>query len=185
MTDKITVAILPGFAEGLHHARQLTNTLESAGYKVVDNASSADIIIAHSGGCYLLPEQNRAKAVFHVGYPYWPGRSILRAACMKIADEYRQLPFLYWMRDNVVNVLHMLLILNSWRTTWGYANRVRILQNLPAGQTFVVNQSDSYTQLEALRDVAGANHTYLTLPGYHDDLWDNPKLYVNLLKSVV
>jgi hypothetical protein len=63
--------------------------------------------------------------------------------------------------------------------------REQYLKQLPAGQYFIRNRDDTYCQAEAVRQTAGDGHAYISLAGYHDQLWDNPAPYVHLLQSVL
>lgn len=50
-----TVALIPGFTEGKWHTKRFKRALVRRGYHFVLQADHADIVIAHSGGCYEIP----------------------------------------------------------------------------------------------------------------------------------
>ena len=77
------VAILHGWAGGWWHVREFTKELHKKELKVVKNSRVADIIVAHSTGCYRLPEKSEAKLVVLLGPPYWPSKSILHRLLRK------------------------------------------------------------------------------------------------------
>lgn len=63
-------------------------------------------------------------------------------------------------------------------------------KNLPKFTTktkvvFIHNQNDSFSQLEGLRLLSKEKGFGLVqFPGLHDDIWTNPKPYVDLLKKL-
>lgn len=65
-----TVALIHGFAGGKWHTKTFVKELEKAGLKVVGDTSGADVIIAHSTGCYIIPREPKAKLIFLIGIPY-------------------------------------------------------------------------------------------------------------------
>ncbi len=50
--------------------RKLVTSLKQAGFTITKNPSAADIVFAHSGGCLLIPVDNRAQLIMQVGTPY-------------------------------------------------------------------------------------------------------------------
>jgi len=185
MTKPISVAIIPGFGEGRIQSQKLRQALLTSGYRIASDPKTADIIIAHSAGCYLLPKQYRARAVFNIGYPLWPSRNILRSLQAKLADEYRRLGLVTWSRKIALNTLQALNVPHTWHCARGWRTREQSLQKRMAQQYFLRNKDDTYCHPDALRETAGENYVYISLPGYHDQLWDEPEPYVHLLQSVI
>jgi hypothetical protein len=56
-----SVCIIYGLNEGAAMGRKLVRALKEAGFTITDDSAGADIILAHSGGCYLVPPTNRAR----------------------------------------------------------------------------------------------------------------------------
>jgi len=67
----MNVCILYGIFEGSWHGKRLRLALSNQGFGISDNSSEADIIIAHSGGCLLIPTDAKARLILLVGLPYW------------------------------------------------------------------------------------------------------------------
>ncbi len=185
MTESATVAVVYGFAEGGFHSRKLRTALLTAGFTLTSEIAEADIIIAHSAGCYLVPVGHQARVVLNIGYTYWPGRSLLHSLSGKLAEEYRRTGMLTWLKECAIhdiyalNIPYVLRLIKGWRAPEAY------LQAMQFRAIFVRNQADPYCEPSAIMQAAGEKHTYLSLPGYHDHLWDEPKEYINLLKSVI
>jgi hypothetical protein len=56
-----TYSIYYGFSKSKLNAKGLREVLKKTGYDESDTLDTADIIIAHSGGCYLIPKKRCAK----------------------------------------------------------------------------------------------------------------------------
>lgn len=183
------VAIIPGFAEGPWHTKDLRAELNKRGFKVIDDLGHADIIVAHSAGCYRLPKQMRARTVILVGPPFWPRKLMLQCFIQKVYRDARarksdkQLP--YWLLKTAWNTIYFLgdlrvalgMALSARRRTWQ--------QILADHQTLIVrNRHDAWTTPDLHRWLDGkGSFGLLSLPGEHDDIWVNPEPYVNLVQS--
>lgn len=185
MAESLSVAIIPGFSEGRHHSRGLRHALLEAGFVLARKPEQADIIIAHSGGCMLVPQAHKARAVLFVNYTYWPSRSLGTSLRMKLAEERRRVGTWQWLKNcalhdaYILNPFHTLKYLRVWPQRGGY------LADLDHGQYFIHNRHDPYSNPDSLVAMAGDSHAYISLPGYHDELWDDPTPYVHLLQSLL
>jgi hypothetical protein len=72
------VFIAYGWPEGQWHGKQLRNDLIDCNYQITYSPEEADIIIAHSAGCYLLPNSLRAKLILLIGLPNWPNKPLIK-----------------------------------------------------------------------------------------------------------
>ncbi|MGH7241284.1 MAG: hypothetical protein ACREGB_03245 [Candidatus Saccharimonadales bacterium] len=185
MSKQLSVAIIYGLAEGRYHSRKLRRALVSVGYQVTPAAQSADIIIAHSAGCYLVPAEHRAQLVLNIGYTYWPARSLLRSLHVKLTEERRHVGIPIWLYNCLIHTLYMCNIVHTWRLAQAWSTRRQYLADLQWPEAFVRNRDDPYCQAESLLQITHQQHRYVSLPGYHDHLWNEPDVYVNLLQSVI
>lgn len=186
MKSNQTVAIIYGFAEGSYHGRRLRKALAQAGFTPIKDTQKADIIIAHSAGCYLLPGNHRAHTVLHIGYTYWPGRRLLSSLGENLRQEYRQHRFFTWLKNCLINDLYMLNIVQTTRMYRGWHDPGAMLDAIPSGHhIFIRNRDDAYCEPHQLISRAGTSHTYVSLLGAHNHIWDNPTIYIDLLKSVL
>jgi hypothetical protein len=62
-----TYAIVYGFISGPGLGRQLRDLLNSAGLTETPDINKADVLVAHSAGCLLIPAEARPKLVIYVG----------------------------------------------------------------------------------------------------------------------
>jgi hypothetical protein len=84
-----TVAFIPGWSEGPWHSKLLEEKLAKEGIYKEQSPGSADIIFCHSTGCYLVPQEARAKLIVLVGVPYLPNRSLVYSGLKKFSENQR------------------------------------------------------------------------------------------------
>lgn len=182
---KYKVCILYGFAEGKHTGKVLRTALLQQGFETITSPETADVIIAHSGGCYLVPAQHQAKIIMYIGIPYWPGKPLLQSIfersnyLFKAAVQTRKI--IPWLQRLSWNAIY----------TCRFVQNVRMLKkrsdkhmfNVVARSLIVVrNKHDAF----CTPNIAGAPFTtypiFMSLPGEHDDCWTNPKPYIDIIK---
>jgi hypothetical protein len=162
----------------------LREQLVQTGFTITSDARKADIIIAHSAGCYLVPIDHQARVVINIGYTYWPGRRLLASLIAKLAEEYHRIGALKWLKESAIhdiyalNLLHVARLVKGWKAPGAY------LQKIHGNNIFIRNQDDPYCEPTAVMEAAGDQHMYISMYGYHDHVWDEPEPYINLLKSV-
>ncbi len=182
------VAILYGWCEGPRLARDLRQTLEESGHTITRNARKADIIIAHSMGCYGIPADAKAQRVLLIGLPYRSWSSFPFFMAHKIIIN-----LLYALYKGRVLYSFSKMLWNSFYfLTRPFANmRLRRMSNdhyLPKGTgtlkvLLVHNKYDLLIRRRKACELSEIhNWQYVLLHGAHDDLWMNPKQYVDLLE---
>lgn len=157
-------------------------TFDKAGFTVIDDPYKAEFVIAHSGGCLLVPDDLPASKVILIGPVYWPGRSIFRSTVEKNVNDFikhrqnhqtrrwakkvRWNLYYFWNIPRNVAMLRALKNSRSWNA-----------RNI----TVVRNAEDRFCtpNLKSLPFTHGAY--FVKLPGQHDDLWSYPERYTNLL----
>lgn len=183
-----TIAIIHGAFEGPAISRRLTDALHQAGFVIVQDPAAADIIFAHSGGCYLVPPKNQAKLVVLAGLPYWPGRPWVIATAKKLLqdaqlrrDQHNQ--SYNWLRKELLHARytsHVGAHLRMW-----FKQNIRNDWNGDQPQVIIRNQHDAYCRPDITELPFRGPRTFISFPGGHDDCWDNPKSYVRLLQSLL
>ena len=176
------LCIIYGFCEGPRMAGRMLRALRQAGYHVTDDPYQADVVIAHSGGCFLVPSDLPAKQVIMIGLTYWPGKSILRALIQKNVNDFRfhrrdrnQRGWLQKFRWNLVYF-------------WNMPRNLTMLRARQRGEfwqvqrlTLVRNREDSF----CTPDLASLPFThrprFVELPGQHDDCWLHPQRYIPVI----
>lgn len=180
-----TVTILYGFAEGKWRGRKLRSCLREAGFALSNSPDKTDIIIAHSGGSYDIPRQTTAKLALHVGYPFWPGRSIGSSLKKQLAIDRTQHGTAKWLLRCTIHDLH---ILNLRRSLAIRANHKAARHDQIQGaakNVFVNYQADPYCYPKAIMKLFGTTPSYISLgTGGHMDIWDNPGRIVEMIQSL-
>jgi len=184
----ITFAISYGFVEGAAHGRKISKLLEQAGFSPAKSLSSADIIIAHSAGCWLLPDNAKPKLMLYIGMP------LPLTSAQKV-----------WLKANWLNMKsflakgHILKILMGAGLNTYYALRhprrsLDIIQGAKTAEPtvfagaytiFIANQHDPWPRSERLFDYIHGKErwAFLSLPGSHNNIWQHPDYYVDLIKN--
>jgi hypothetical protein len=181
-----TIAIIHGVNEGPAMSRALRTAFAAAGYSITKDIATADILFAHSGGALLIPAKHQAKRVFIIGVAYWPGRPWLKATKLHLRHEaalfretgkYGQLlmKWLYravyfWKLRLVFRMYHNQNMAAAW--------------NSLGRQIIVHNRYDEYSLPNIAEEPFKGPRTFISLPGGHDDCWDHPERYIQLLRAL-
>src|SRR5690349_1106305 len=123
------VAIIYGWSEGPWHGKKLRQEISNAGFEIIKQPEKADIIIAHSGGCFMLPQQSRAHLVLLVGLPYWPGKHPVRSLRQKIKDETKNG---WWLKKTYFNAYYFLTRPRRWFMMWRAWRALALPDNIQA-----------------------------------------------------
>lgn len=183
-----TVCILPGFAEGWHTSWRLRRALTAKGFTITKNPATADVLIAHSGGCFVVPENHNAKLILLIGLPYWPGKSLLQCILQKnkmaLATAIREKQLGAFLRKLPWHALYMANMLRNLQMLGGHKSGVAWHTDSPKTilirNRYDANCTDCPTDLKFQHDV-----TLLSMPYEHDDCWDHPELYAGVVQSLV
>jgi len=180
-----SVCVIYGIAEGRHVGVNFEKLLKQAGYSLQDDPKVAEIIIAHSGGCYLIPENNRANCVLLIDMPFWPRKSLFSSFVQKF---FRDLKFSFKFRYKRWYIYktfwNLLYGLNIFRGVRMYRGKK---QNKPWGikvpKLIVVrNENDTFCMPDLDQLPFVYKPQLVDLPGEHDDCWVNPERYLELIK---
>src|SRR4051812_13441361 len=108
---EVKVAIIYGWAEGSWQSRLFTDELTKRGLVLTKNVGEADVIIAHSSGCYLIPHDITAKLILLIGLPHWPGRSVASGIIHKLMAEMkhhrRDRSLAWWLNKLAHNIWYI------------------------------------------------------------------------------
>ena len=179
----ISFAICYGFVSGPAHGRRLRQELEHAGFTVAD-IEVADIIIVHSGGCWLIPARSQPKLIIYVGMPLALDRPTLTLARAQRASfspgKGHPLPNLK------VRILNIYYLLRQGRRNFALVRQAKVakLVEFPAAQTvFIANHYDPWPQSAALKDLISSKPwAFLGLQGTHDNIWEEPVVYAAIIE---
>lgn len=176
----MNVGIIYGWSEGKWQGKLLRRELNTQGFSVTSDIASADILIAHSGGCYLLPENGKANLVLLVGIPWHPTEHPLRGLMRKVQYEVKDL---WWYKKTFFNIWYLLTRPLRWVRMYHAWKSKRLPSTSESIVLAVRNKNDHFmhpVDSAALATSRGWKMENLT--GHHDDLWINPKPYVELIK---
>lgn len=177
---QLKVGISYGFAEGPGNARRMIKFLKQSGFSITRKLHEADIIIAHSGGCFLIPENGRANIVMMIDLPYWPGKHPRIGFKEKLKLEPRDRD---WLKKSLINFMYFFAWPNRWYRMYKAWGQVRVPSKANYPSIIAVrDEHDTFMhpiESEALAEKHGW-HTH-TLRGEHDDLWANPRPYIDIL----
>ncbi len=179
------IAILYGWAEGAGHAKHLRTSLRAHGFHITRKPEEADIIIAHSGGIFLLPSNMRAELVMLIGVPYWPGKRPIKSLLDKIRFELKNRSnSRYLIRKILFNCIYIASKPIHHYRIWISWKKKRYPSSSEASFLAVRNKHDVFTNHKDVLNLASDNNwNVVSLYGQHDDLWLNPENYIRLIKS--
>lgn len=170
-----------GFAEGRLVARNFINAASKNNYGIVSDHEKADIVIAHSAGCYDLPNNLNSKMIILIGPPTLSvdTRTVLTQILKKLAYEYKQIGLTGFFIKNLPNVLYALNLPRNLRL------RTKTLaRNIPSKNVIIIrNQLDPFNDPHLLQHNA-IDINKISLPGSHDDIWLNPEPYLDIIESI-
>lgn len=177
------VCILYGWAEGSAHGKRLREALKTAGMSATRDPKTADIIIAHSGGGYLLPSESKARLVILAGLPYWPGRHPAQSLPAKVRSELHDL---WWYKKTFFNSFYFITKPHRWIRMWRRWKRNALPALEDASIILVRHDDDHFMHPTDTKSLADAHNWELrVLPGQHDDIWRHPEPYIDLINKSV
>ena len=184
-----TIAIIHGWAGGPQITKYFTQALQKDGFEVIEDHSKANIIFAHSAGCYKLPNQIKAQLIVFQGPPYWPGRNIFSRITSHSVHDTAQTARVFGLGYLVSRRLwETYYVLRHPSVTFVAIRNNKKLDFLaghPDSKKLVVrNRDDKLCSPEIKRRVQDyQNVKYAELPGLHDDYIRHPGPYVELIKE--
>ncbi len=177
----LSYAFSYGFAGGPLHARKFKHLMHLSGYAHSQLPQAADIIIAHSAGCWLIPKDCRPKLIMYVGMPLAqlrPLQSLLAANQLALRPVHllhtlgtKAKATYYGLRQPRRN----LKIVRMTKTA-----KPVIMPNIPA--IFIANQHDPWPKSAKLKDYLNTQvWAFISLFGTHDDIWEHSERYVAII----
>jgi hypothetical protein len=185
------VALRYGFAEGPALAKLFKQVVRNNGLNTTKKLSKADVIVAHSGGCLLVPKNNRAKLIILDNPPWWPGKKILTSSKQRAIRDLNFHRTMGIFRRWLIQSFHHLRYILSHlpKNTAIYRGHRRRAFPVPSlGQKIIIvrNLHDPFCSPDVMDLLPQAkDYQFVEFPGEHDDLWHYPDKYVELiLKSL-
>ncbi len=189
MSQPLTYTIYHGFSHSRRHSAGMRKLLDQAGYDEAIEPRQADIVIAHSAGCYIVPPDSDAKVVLLVGVP--------------MNDKHVRRVFFDARRKDVATFraahqskrlfrLTALSYLEVSRHSRYHRKLVKTVitkrHNLPvinARQTIVISsQSDPWPEpVKELAKTSKHGYSFISMYGSHNHLWQAPEQYIEIIKA--
>lgn len=187
--SRLSYFISYGFLGGKPHSKHMRQLLEARGFVPASSMQAADIIVAHSAGCWLLKDFMRAKLILLVGMPLQHGHTA--RMFMKANKANGQV---FWRNHHLWHGMRIFF----WSTAYGILQprrNIRIVHSTnkrtnafpifsPKQQVvFVANHFDPWPHSPELRElVASQPFAFLSMPDSHDNIWEMPGYYVEVLE---
>jgi hypothetical protein len=165
---------------GPGHSRTFRKLMIQAGFQPTV-ITMADIILAHSAACWLIPETARPKVVTYVGMPLVMARP---------RDTWIRASLLSLRRGQLMQQLHT----RSHNTYYAFRQPIRnfgIMRHpkiaqpviFPTAQTlFVANRYDPWPRGPSLKTFLTTKPwVFIGMPGSHENIWEDPRNYVTIL----
>jgi len=182
--SKISFFIIYDWISSKGHGRELSKLLRQAGFVEARTAEEADILITHSAGYYLIPEQAKARFIVMIGptlnslsFANWLHANLENARMFwrdrKIAKGLR-LNLLH-IADIFLHPRHNMMIARA-------AHSAKILTIQAAETIIVANQADPWPHPENLNAyIENQPWVFMSMPGAHENVWEQPEEYVKLI----
>lgn len=175
-----TYAICYGLAGGSLHSRKFRRFMRQAGFVLIEDALKADIIVAHSAGCWLIEKGGRPKLVVYVGMPLTMARRQATWFQANLTD-FRRAP----IRSAKVRVVNGYYSLSQPHRNIDILRHPKIGQPVivPKAQAvFIANHYDPWPKTPKIGNfVRDHDWIYINMPGAHDDIWEHPARYVEII----
>jgi hypothetical protein len=183
-TKPLTFAFSYGFLGGPLNSRQLRKALRKAGYTEAP-LKQADIIIAHSAGCWLIPEAAGPKLVVYVGMPLseaFPHETFKDARQKNIQAFFHNFHLLRGLALGVYSLYYWLAQPVRNREIVRQAKQAPDVTSPSVNTVFIANRDDPWPHSARLKKYLSDNDwAFLSLTGSHNDIWEYPERYAAII----
>lgn len=180
-----TYIISYGLLGGPLAGRRLRKLLAAAGYTLSTDTKQADIVLAHSAGCWQL-DNTKARLFILIGLPLAaPGlHTSFRTNKARTLEYIKHGHLLAGLEMTGMNLFYGLA---QTRRNYAIIHNAKRSQTAfkapPKGQiVLIINQHDPWPQGDKLQMyLRDGNWSFISLPGSHDDIWENPDRYIAII----
>lgn len=180
-----TFYICYGFLGGHSHGLRLRWLLRRAGYKQSHDAETADVIIAHSAGCFEIPSEAKPKLILFIGMPLNENSSWRVFLKAQRANARSLVGHFHWLTALEIFIGSIFYGLTEPHRNIRIVKTIKQVTTLEFNQAqvvFIVNHYDPWPQSDQLTQyVKATDWAYISLDGSHDNIWENPKTYVSII----
>ena len=183
------VYIVFGFTEGKWHGKKFGRALRKRGHSLARKITDADVIFAHSGGCYDVGPLRDNQLLILNNPTYWPGRSLAARAknmllqlLIAVRPGNRPLYHLYKSMHNIAYLPY-----HSRRNMFmtRRAQTFNLEQEITHHKTVLIRNNNDPWLTPDLHKLESLNpHLQIErLPGEHDDCWLHPNPYIDIMEN--
>lgn len=184
-----TLAIVHGWSEGPWQSRRFCKELAKTELQFIKRAEDADVIVAHSEGCYWVPRKNKASLILLIGIPHWPGRHLFTSVILNLKANYSfargDESLAYWFTKLTRNLWYIITRpYQSYRVLKLHNLRFLPRQSSTKRVVMIRNHLDTFThpKIDKILDQV-KRYKYVEYPGVHDDCWSHPHKYIELIEN--
>lgn len=179
-TEPLTYAIVQGLFGRPSQGKKLGGLLERKGLRPARSAERADVIIAHSAGCWLIPEHARARLVIWDGAPLAEerGRTFRQANLLIHKHLSPGRSIMHLSRNAYYGLRHVRQNIRIVRMSKQAGLSVR------PGTTyvFITNRYDPWPRSKQLDEfLETKDWAFISMPGTHDAIWRHPEYYAQVI----
>lgn len=175
-----------GFVGGALNGIRMRHLLKKAGYVKSRSINEADIVIAHSAGCWDLAGSAQAKLVLLVGLPM--AKVSVKVSSYNSKQMYRTAlknhHYLHAINVRILAIIYFLLQPKRNYRIIRYTSRFQTEFVPPKGPGIVciVNQYDPWPTGSLMQEyIDREDWAFIGMSGSHDDLWEHPSRYVEII----
>jgi hypothetical protein len=178
-----TFAISYGFLGGPGPSRHLRRQLRKAGYTQTGLAK-AEIVIGHSAGC-RFEQPLSAKLILLVGMNITDSHPpdvfrIAQRANFRSAKDSRN--YIQYMNIGFYSFLYGLIQPRRNRKIVKRSQEEIVIPKSKATIIFIANKNDPWPiRSDMSKYIVDKPWGFLNLPGSHNDIWEHPKRYVEII----
>lgn len=181
---QLSYAISYGLVSGPGHGRQFRKLLDAAGYVQSQAMASADILIAHSAGCWMLPAGLAPKLVFLVG-PALNEPSATNWAHANLENIKAFTGNHHVLKGTKLisfNIFYALLQPKRSRAIIRQAKHADLQSFSNSQVIFIANRKDPWPHPAGLESyIQDKPWAFMSLPGSHENIWEMPDRYVAII----
>ncbi len=170
--------------------RALRPKLDQLGFEYTSDPAQADILIAHSAGCWEVADQNNSKLLVLIGLPlniHQPVRTLFKSGLMsfQVSASNRRLKKLFWIR--LINCHYALLEpRRNYRIIKSAKQQPTKPELQSANVLYIVNAKDPWQRVDAYKKPSkSSNYALIKMAGSHEDIWERPMIYADLINKYV
>lgn len=176
----LTYAMIYGLFGRPNLTHKLDKLLETKGLRPARDAEHADILIAHSAGCWLIPKIARPRLVIWNGVPLAADhKTAYRQANKQIYKQSSARQLIRHFRGNIQSALRYprrnLSIIRM-------AKHAELIGLPGASYVFIANRDDPWPRSKRLDEfLHDKDWAFISLPGPHNHIWRHPEQYAAII----